>query len=106
MVVLDFLRDEMLGFLGVQGLIELVRAGDYTALASWKGFTSVIAPLLPLLLLIEVAMALFRRRFFREGYKLTFLIYVPTRAFSHLISIAAWASALGCCSRSRCFASG
>jgi len=95
MVVWDILRDEMFGFLGVQGLIELVRSGDYAALASWKGFTSVVAPLLPLLLLVEVAVALFRRRFLREGYGLTFLIYVANRALSHTISIAAVAFCIG-----------
>jgi sterol desaturase/sphingolipid hydroxylase (fatty acid hydroxylase superfamily) len=95
MVVLDILRHEMLGFLGAEGLIELVRSGDYAVLASWKGFTSVIAPLLPLLLLVEVAIALFRRRFFREGYRLTFLIYVANRALSHTISIAAVGFCIG-----------
>jgi sterol desaturase/sphingolipid hydroxylase (fatty acid hydroxylase superfamily) len=95
MVALDFLRNELFVFLGLQGLIELVRSGDYTALATWKGFTSVIAPLLPLVLLAEVAIALLRRRFLREGYRLTFLIYAINRAFSHMISITAVGFCIG-----------
>jgi sterol desaturase/sphingolipid hydroxylase (fatty acid hydroxylase superfamily) len=95
MVVLDFLRDEVVGFLGIQGFVDLLRSGNYAELTTWKGLTSVIAPLVPLLLLIEVAVALFRRRFLREGYGLTFLIYVANRAISHTISIAAVGFCIG-----------
>ena len=95
MVALNFLRDELFGFLGLTGLVELVRSGDYTALATWKGLTSVVAPVLPLVLLAEVAIALFRRQFLQEGYRLTFLIYAVNRAFSHMISITAVAFCIG-----------
>ena len=44
MVVLDFLRNEVVGFLGIQGLVDLLRSGNYAELTTWKGLTSVIAP--------------------------------------------------------------
>lgn len=95
MVALDFLRDELVEFLGLGALLELIRSGDYAALATWKGLTSALAPLVPLLLLIEVATAMFKRRFIEEGYGLTFLIYLANRAIGHLISIAAVGFCIG-----------
>jgi sterol desaturase/sphingolipid hydroxylase (fatty acid hydroxylase superfamily) len=95
MIALDLLRDEVVGFLGIGGLIELARSGNYAALASWKGFTSIIAPLVPLLLLTEMAIALCRRRFFQEGYGITFLVYAANRTLGHMISIAAIGFCIG-----------
>lgn len=95
MVALDFLRDEMLGFLGIGGLIDLIRSGDYASVATWKGLTAVLAPLVPLLLLIEVAAPVFKRRFLEEGYGLTFLIYLANRAIGLVISIAAVGFCIG-----------
>lgn len=95
MVALDFLRDELFDFLGVKELIELILSGNYAALTSWKGITSVIAPLMPLLLLVEVVIASFQRQFRHKGYGLTFLIYVINRALSHTTSITAVGFCIG-----------
>ena len=89
------LRDEALGFFGVGGLIDLVRSGNYATLASWQGFTSVVAPLVPLLLVVEVLRALFGGHFRREGYPLTLSIYVFNRVISRFISIGAVAFCIG-----------
>ena len=95
MSALDFVHNELLEFLGLTGLAELVHSGDYTTLATWKSFTSVVAPILPLLLIAEMVIALCQRRFIREGYRLIFLIYAVNRALSHMISITAVAFCIG-----------
>jgi len=89
------LRDEALGFFGGGGLINLVSLGNYATLASWQGFTSVVAPLVPLLLVVEVLRALFGGHFRREGYPLTLSIYVFNRVISRFISIGAVAFCIG-----------
>jgi len=89
------LRDEALGFLGVGGLIDLIRSGNYATLATWQGFTSIVAPLVPLLLVVEVLRALFSGHFRHEGYPLTLSIYVFNRVISRFISIGAVAFCIG-----------
>lgn len=91
----QILRDEVVGFLGIGGVLDLARKGDYSVLATWDGWTRAVAPLVPLLLLIELTVTLARGQFRRDFYPLTFGIYVFNRVVGRFISIGAVAFCIG-----------
>jgi sterol desaturase/sphingolipid hydroxylase (fatty acid hydroxylase superfamily) len=89
------LYDELIGFLGVGQLIETFKTGNYSRLLTLNGIFSAILPLMPLLLLIEIARALVYKKFKVSDYKIPFLIYIVNRFVSRYISIAAVAFCIG-----------
>ncbi|CAL1517962.1 sterol desaturase family protein [Chitinophaga sp. MM2321] len=95
---MDFLQTiyhELISFLGIGQLLEMYKTGDYRALLTLKGIFSVISPVVPFLLLIEVIRAFIYKRFKIEDYKIPFLIFVLNRFISRFISIAAVAFCIG-----------
>ncbi|TMI77994.1 MAG: sterol desaturase family protein [Bacteroidetes bacterium] len=89
------LYDELIGFLGISQLIETFKTGNYSSLLTLNGLFSTISPLMPLLLLIEIARALVYKKFKVSEYKIPFLIYIVNRFVSRYISIAAVAFCIG-----------
>jgi sterol desaturase/sphingolipid hydroxylase (fatty acid hydroxylase superfamily) len=89
------LYDELTGFFGVNQLVEIFKTGNYSSLLTLDGIFSAISPLMPLLLLIEIARAAFYKRFKVADYKIPFLIYICNRFVSRYISIAAVAFCIG-----------
>jgi len=73
------LYDELIGFLGINQILETFRTGNYQHLLTLDGIISVISPLFPLLLLIEFVRAAVYKKFIIEGYKIPFMIYVFNR---------------------------
>lgn len=95
MHLFQILYDELTGFFGVGQLLETFKAGNYSKLLTLDGILSTISPLMPLLLLIEIARATFYKKFKVSDYKIPFLIYVCNRFLSRFLSIAAVAYCIG-----------
>jgi sterol desaturase/sphingolipid hydroxylase (fatty acid hydroxylase superfamily) len=95
MIFFQTIYHELISFLGISQLIEVCRTGDYSVLLTLKGIFSVISPLIPFLLLLEICRALFYKKFKIEDYKMPFLIFVANRFISRFLSIAAVAFCIG-----------
>lgn len=92
---LETLYGEVIGFLGIEQLIEMFRSGDYSRLLTLQGILGAISPFIPLLLVIEIIRSTAYKKFRVEDYKVPFLIYVFNRFVSRFISIAALAFCIG-----------
>ncbi len=95
MEIFKILYDELIGFFGIGSLLKMIRSGDYSSLLTLNGILSVIGPLIPLLLVIEIIRAVFYKRFKIEEYKLPFLSFVFNRFISRFLSIAAVGFCIG-----------
>jgi sterol desaturase/sphingolipid hydroxylase (fatty acid hydroxylase superfamily) len=95
MKILDIVRNEIVAFLRIDGLLAIVHSGDYRSLLTLQGLQTVIPPLIPLLLIIEIVRALLYRRFKALDYKVTFFTYVFNRFVSRFISLTAIAFCIG-----------
>ena len=91
----ETLYHEVIGFFGMNQLIEMVKSGDYSQLLTLKGILGAISPFIPLLLIIEIIRSAAYKKFKVEDYKVPFLIYVFNRFVSRFISIAAVAFCIG-----------
>ncbi len=87
MWLFELLRDEIMGFLSVGGIVDIIRSGDYSSLRTWGGFSKVISPLIPFLVLIEVVVAFLHKKFHTIEYRIPFLTYVFNRIAGRYISI-------------------
>jgi sterol desaturase/sphingolipid hydroxylase (fatty acid hydroxylase superfamily) len=95
---MDFLKtlyDEIISFFGIGQMIETFKTGNYNNLLTLNGILSVVAPVIPLLLLIEMIRAVVYKKFKISAYKIPFLIYVFNRFVSRFLSIAAVAFCIG-----------
>ena len=88
MSVLKAIWGEITGFFGLGNLIDILRSGSYDQLLTWHGITSVLGPLIPLLLIIEIARAAFNKRLKLVEYKISFFTYVLNAFMGRLISLA------------------
>ncbi len=95
MDILKILQDEFTGFFGIRGLIEMYQSGDYSSLQTLKGLFTVLSPVIPLILVIEIIRAFAYKKFKVEEYRITFFIFVFNRFVSRFISIAAVAFCIG-----------
>jgi sterol desaturase/sphingolipid hydroxylase (fatty acid hydroxylase superfamily) len=88
---MDFLKailQEITGFFGFGNLIGILRSGNYQELLTYHGITSVIGPLIPFLLVIEITRAAFYKRFKVIEYKISFFTYVLNAFVGRVISFA------------------
>lgn len=95
MEILKFLLNEIVGFLGINAWIEMVKSGNYSSLRTYDGFLGAISPLIPFLLLLEIARALLFGNFKRKDYRVILFIYIFNRFVSLFISIAAVTFCIG-----------
>lgn len=95
MELFQTLYDELIGFFGLGGIIEMFKSGDYSSLHTFDGIGKVVAPIIPLLLLIEIIRAIAYKRFKIEDYQLPFLVFVFNRVISRFITIGAVAFCIG-----------
>jgi sterol desaturase/sphingolipid hydroxylase (fatty acid hydroxylase superfamily) len=84
----EIIWDEFLGFWGFGNLIDILRSGKYDELLTWHGITSVLGPLIPFLLLVEIIRAALYKRFKVVEYKLSFFTYVFNALIGRVISFA------------------
>lgn len=83
---IDLLFEEANAFLSFQGLLDLIESGDYSSLKTWTGLTRAIGPLIPFILLAELALAFLHRNIGLTEYKIPFLIYLFNRVAGRFIS--------------------
>jgi sterol desaturase/sphingolipid hydroxylase (fatty acid hydroxylase superfamily) len=95
MDILSILSDEVKGFFGIGGLLDMYNSGDYSKLLTLDGVFAAISPIMPLILVIEIIRAVVYKRFRIEDYKMPFLVFVFNRFVSRFISIAAVAFCIG-----------
>src|SRR5689334_15108370 len=88
---MDFLNavlKQFTGFFGFNHLLQILKSGDYDKLLTYEGFTALLVPVMPFLLVIEIIRAAFYKRFKVISYKLTFFSYVFNAFIGRVISIA------------------
>ena len=88
---MNFLKaifNEIKGFFGFGNLIDILQSGNYHELLTYHGITSVIGPLIPFLLVLEIIRAAFYKRFHVIDYKISFFTYVLNAFVGRLISFA------------------
>jgi len=88
MDLLKAILQEITGFFGFGNLIDILRSGNYQELLTYRGITSVIGPLIPFLLVIEITRAAFYKRFKVIEYKISFFTYVLNAFVGRVISFA------------------
>ncbi len=95
MEFLHTLLNEVIGFLGVRRIFEILQSGNYSSLLTYDGLRAAIGPLIPFLLILEIVRAAIFKRFKASEYKVIFLLYIFNRFASRFISIAAVAFCIG-----------
>lgn len=96
MNVFNFLYQEIVGFFGGLGnWWRMILHGDFSSLLTLKGIVLALAPVIPLLLVVELGRAILYKKFKVEDYKIPFFIYVFNRIIARFISIAAVAFCIG-----------
>ena len=95
MNILQELYNEVISFFSIGPVIEVFQKGDYSKLLTFDGILSLISPVIPFILLIEITRAAVYKRFKIEDYKVPFFIFVFNRFISRFISIAAVAFCIG-----------
>jgi sterol desaturase/sphingolipid hydroxylase (fatty acid hydroxylase superfamily) len=95
MEIFEILRKEILGFFSLQGVIDLIASGDYSSLRTWSGITTVLSPLIPLIVVVEMVMAFAHSKLKFSEYKIPFFIYVFNRIAGRYISFGIVAFCIG-----------
>lgn len=88
MDVLDIIYNEIIGFLGISSAWEIIKTGDYSAFRTYDGIKSLVYPLIPLLVLLELILGLAYKKPQTKVYKVNFLIYIFNRFIGRFIAIA------------------
>ena len=95
MEIIELIWDEIVGFLGIQRFFTILSEGNYSKFMTYEGITSIIAPIMPLLLLLEFIMGMAFKKPQAKVYQVVFLIYVFNRFLSRFIAIAMVALCIG-----------
>ena len=95
MNIFQILYDEVISFLSIGHVIDVMKSGDYSSLLTLDGILSLISPFIPFLLLIELIRAVMYKRFKIDDYRTPFFIFVANRFISRFISIAVVALCIG-----------
>ncbi|HCW07086.1 MAG TPA: fatty acid hydroxylase [Cytophagales bacterium] len=87
MELLDFFKNELLDFFSIKGVLSMIESGNYSSLRTWGGITNALSPLIPFIVVIEMAMAFLHKKFHAAEYKIPFFIYVFNRVAGRYISL-------------------
>lgn len=88
MEVINTIYNEIIGFLGISQAFEILRNGDYSTFRTYEGIVSLIYPIVPLLLILELILGLIYKKPQAKVYKINFLIYIFNRIVGRFIAIA------------------
>ena len=88
MVILGWIRDQLMGFFGLEPWLKMFASGDYRILLTVDGFGNAIAPVIPLLLVCELVRGLVLHRAKREDYQVPLLTMVLNRFITAFLTIA------------------
>lgn len=95
MEILNTLYNEIVGFLGISEAWEILTSGDYSTFKTYDGIVALISPIIPFLLLVELALGLIYKKPHAKVYKVNFLIYIFNRFIGRFIAIAMTAMVIG-----------
>ena len=95
MEFLQTLYNEVIGFLGISQASEILRSGDYASFTTYDGIVSLIYPIIPLLLILELILGFIYKKPQAKVYKVNFLIYIFNRFVGRFIAIAMVAFCIG-----------
>lgn len=95
MEFLQTLFNEVIGFLGISQALEILRSGNYSSFTTYDGIVSLIYPIIPLLIILELILGLIYKKPQTKVYKVNFLIYVFNRFVGRFIAIAMVALCIG-----------
>jgi sterol desaturase/sphingolipid hydroxylase (fatty acid hydroxylase superfamily) len=87
MEILIKLLTEIKNFFSINSVLEIIKSGNYDVLLTYEGIKSVISPLIPILIILELIAGLIYKNPHAKVYKITFLIYILNRIISRFISI-------------------
>ncbi|WP_018615557.1 sterol desaturase family protein [Segetibacter koreensis] len=87
--------DWLIGFFGIEQLLKILRSGNYNSFLTYDGFISIIRPLFPIVLVLEIIGALLYRKFKVLHYKIPFFSFVLNAVIGRFISIAAVVFCIG-----------
>ncbi len=88
MEFLETLYNEIVGFLGISQAWEIIKTGDFSSFRTFDGVKSLIYPIIPLLLLLELILGFIYKKPQTKVYKVNFLIYIFNRFVGRFIAIA------------------
>lgn len=83
------------GFFGVEQFIKILNSGNYSAFLTYDGIVSLIAPLFPIVLVLEILTALLYKKFKALDYKIPLFSYILNAVIGRFISIGAIAFCIG-----------
>lgn len=93
-------------FFGLESWLTLLASGDYRALLTVEGFARLLAPIIPLLLVYELARGVILRRTRREDYQVPLLVMVLNRVIGNFLTIAVVGFCIGLFNRFAPFQAG
>jgi len=80
--------DWLIGFFGIEELMKTLRSGNYNSFLTLNGFFSIIRPLFPIVLVMEIIGALLYKKFKVLDYKIPFFSFVLNAIIGRFIAIA------------------
>ena len=95
MDALGLVCKEVSSFFGLNGLVDILRTGDYAKFRTVAGIRAVVDPVFPFLLIVELVRAMVLKKYNATHYKTNMTIYVVNRFISNLFSIAVVAFCIG-----------
>jgi len=88
MEVFEAFYNEIVGFLGITQALDIINSGEYETFRTYDGIVSLIYPIIPLLLVLELILGLIYKKPQAKVYKVNFLIYLFNRIVGRFIAIA------------------
>ena len=87
MELLETLWKEIWLFFGLEGLINFIKEGDYSDFKTYEGITSILVPVVPLLVVVELLAGIIHKKPQTRVYQTNFLIYVLNRVIGRFVAI-------------------
>ncbi|MDZ7934819.1 MAG: sterol desaturase family protein [Emticicia sp.] len=87
--------NEIIVFFRIEGLLNVIKSGNFRVLLTFEGFLAFISPITPFVIFFEFLWLLIESRFRVSVYKITFLIILTNRIMSRLIGVSVLMLAIG-----------
>ena len=85
---IQMLYHEVVAFLGIQSLLDILSSGHYASFLSYEGLRALIYPIIPLLVILELLLGMIYKKPQSKVYQITFFIYIFNRFVGRFIAIA------------------
>ena len=87
MNIIKLITNEIWGFFSLDSLLAIIKSGNYAALLTYDGITAVIAPILPIILVLELIRGLLYKKFTIVNYKIPFFSYLLNSVLGRYLSL-------------------